>query len=309
MQKTTFTLKSPDGPEVFVYKWAPDGGVKPRAAVQIAHGAAEHALRYERFGKYLTEAGFVVYANDHRGHGKTAKSLEMAGIAGPDGWNGMMRDLRQLTGVIKKENPDIPLFFIGHSMGSLLAQHYIQKWGAELKGAVLSGTFGSLGGDPQAIAAMGKQAAEAQGYNAASPVFTGMFASFNQPFEPGKTGMEWLSRDEAEVQKYVDDAWCGFPFCNQLVIDMFDAAGEIWNPENERRIPKDLPLLIASGELDPAGANTASVKQLIDRYRGYGMRNLTVKFYPQARHEILNETNRDEVQADILSWLETVLRS
>jgi len=300
-------MKSPDGSEIFVYKWAPEAGVKPKGAVQIAHGAAEHALRYERFGRFLALAGYVVYANDHRGHGKTCGGLEKRGIAGPDGWNGIMDDVHQLTEIIRKENPGLPFFFFGHSMGSLIAQGYIQKWGSGLKGAILSGTFGSLGGDPAAIALLAEQAAQAMGYEAPSPVFTGMFASFNQQFQPGKTGMEWLSRDEAEVQKYVDDPYCGFAFSNQLVIDMFSGAGGIWIPENESRIPKQLPLLVVSGELDPAGANTLSVKQLVERYKANGMTDITMKFYPQARHEILNETNRDEVQQEILNWIEAVL--
>lgn len=306
MKASTFTFQSPDGPEIFVYKWAPGPGVKPKAAVQIAHGAAEHAARYERFGRFLADAGFVVYANDHRGHGKTAGVLEKAGIAGPDAWNGMLRDMHQLSDIIREENPGLPLLFFGHSMGSLIAQQYIENWGGEIKGAILSGTFGSLGGDPAAIVAMCQQAIQAEGPDAPSQVFIGMFANFNQAFTV-KTGFEWLSRDEAEVQKYVDDPWCGFPFSNALVRDFFQGAGEIWKPENEARIPKNLPLLVASGEMDPAGGNTASVKQLVERYRANGMRDITVRFYPQARHEILNETNRDEVQRDLLAWMNAIL--
>lgn len=308
MQATTFTFKSHDGPQVFVYKWAPDAGVKPKAAVQIAHGAAEHALRYQRFGTFLAQAGYAAYASDHRGHGKTAGDLSKAGIAGPDGWNGIMRDMHQLNDIIRQENPGAPVFFFGHSMGSLIAQQYIQECGGDLKGAILSGTFGSLGDDPGAVVAMGEQLAQAQGDDAPSPIFTGMFATFNQPFEPGKTGLEWLSRDEAEVQKYVDDPWCGFPFSNRLVIDMFAGGVNIWKPQNEQRIPKDLPLLVASGELDPAGGNTLSVKALVERYRSNGMSDIQVIFYPGARHEILNETNRDQVQQDILEWMEAVLK-
>jgi alpha-beta hydrolase superfamily lysophospholipase len=307
MQTTTFTMKSPDGPEIFVYKWAPDAGVKPKAVVQIAHGAAEHAERYERFGRYLADAGYVVYADDHRGHGKTAGDLKKAGIAGPDAWNGILRDVHQLSGLMRVENPGLPFIFFGHSLGSLIAQQYIQSWGGELQGAVLSGTFGSLGGDPAAIVAMCEQAAQVEGMDAPSQVFIGMFTNFNQAFQPVKTGFEWLSRDEAEVKKYADDPWCGFPFSNALVIDMFNGAAGIWAPESEARIPRDLPLLVVSGEMDPAGSNTASVKQLVERYRANGMRAVTVKFYPQARHEILNETNRDEVQGDILNWMESVL--
>jgi alpha-beta hydrolase superfamily lysophospholipase len=307
MQSSTFTFRSPDGPEIFVYKWAPDAGIHPKAAVQISHGAAEHAGRYERVGHFLADAGFVVYADDHRGHGKTAGVLQKAGIAGPDAWNGMLCDMHQLSGIIRQENPGLPFFFFGHSMGSLIAQQYIQNWGSELKGAILTGTFGSLGGDNAAIVTMCQQAVQAQGPDAPSQVFMGMFANFNQAFEPVKTGFEWLSRDEDEVQKYVEDPWCGFPFSNQLVLDMFQGAGVIWSPENEARIPKDLPLWIASGEMDPAGGNTSSVNLLVERYRANGMRNITLKYYPQARHEILNETNRDEVQRDLLNWIKAVL--
>jgi alpha-beta hydrolase superfamily lysophospholipase len=306
MKGNTFSFKSPDGPEIFVYKWAPDPGELPKAIVQIAHGAAEHAGRYERFGRFLAEAGYAVYADDHRGHGKTACVLEEAGIAGPDGWNGMLRDMHQLSSIALDENPGRPLFFMGHSMGSLIAQQYIQTWGSEIRGAILTGTFGSLGGDPAAVVGLCQQAIAAEGPYAPSQVFINMFATFNQAF-PMKTGFEWLSRDEAEVQKYVDDPWCGFPFSNQLVLDMFQGAGEIWKPENEKRIPRNLPLLVASGELDPAGGNTASVKQLVGRYQANGMCDITVRYYPQARHEILNETNRDEVQRDLLAWIEAVL--
>jgi alpha-beta hydrolase superfamily lysophospholipase len=130
-----------------------------------------------------------------------------------------------------------------------------------------------------------------------------MFASFNDPFAPAKTGFEWLSRDEAEVQKYVDDPWCGFAFSNGLVAGMFGGAIEAWKPENEAAIPKELPIYIISGDKDPAGAFTASVRELLSRYEGYGLTNVSYKFYPDARHEILNETNRDEVHQDIVNWL------
>jgi len=124
MSATTFQFTDADGFQIFVYKWAPDEG-KPKAAVQIVHGAAEHALRYERFARFLNQAGYVVYADDHRGHGKTAGELSKAGIAGKDGWNGMIKDEKQLSEIIQQENPGLPLFLFGHSMGSFLAQRYI----------------------------------------------------------------------------------------------------------------------------------------------------------------------------------------
>lgn len=305
MQSKTFTFKSPDGPAVFVYRWAPDAGAKPKAQVQIAHGAAEHAGRYERFGRVLAEAGYVVYADDHRGHGKSCGGLEGRGIAGPDAWNGMLRDQQQLSALMRSENPGLPLIFFGHSMGSLIAQQYIQTWGGELKGAVLSGSFGTLGVEPAVMVGMLDEAIKAQGADAPSEIFAGMFSSFNQGFEH-ETGFEWLSRDAAEVRKYVDDPYCGFAFSNALVRDLFAGAGEIWAEANERRIPKELPLLVASGDKDPAGGDMAAVHLLVDRYRGFGLRNVTLKAYPGARHEILNETNRDEVHRDIVAWLDAL---
>jgi alpha-beta hydrolase superfamily lysophospholipase len=305
-QTTTFTLKDPEGFEIFIYRWAPPPEVQPKAVVQLAHGAAEHALRYERFARYLNQAGYLVYADDHRGHGKTAGTLDKAGIAGEDGWNGMVRDLKMITECIQSDYPNLPLFFFGHSMGSFLGQRYIQLWGEELKGVVLSGTTGSLGDTSAMIAGM-EQYIQAQGRNAPSELFGQMFAGFNAAFEPIKTGFEWLSRDETEVQKYVDDPWCGFPFSNGLVMDMFKGAADIWSDESESRIPKNLPVLMISGALDPVGANTAAVNLLAQRYQAQGIRNLTVKFYEGARHELLNETNRDEVQEYILGWLEKQL--
>jgi alpha-beta hydrolase superfamily lysophospholipase len=304
MSTTTFKFTDPDGFQIFTYKWEPDTG-KPKAAVQIAHGAAEHALRYERFAKFLDQAGYVVYADDHRGHGKTAKDLSKAGIAGQDGWNGMVKDEKQLSDIIKIENPGIPLFLFGHSMGSFLAQRYIQHWGGELKGVILSGTTGMAIIPPQALPLM-EQAAAGE-LRDQVPAGSGLFAALNQPFEPAKTPFDWLSRDEAEVQKYVDDPWCGFAFSNGMTLDMARGMVDMLVPENQTRVPKNLPVLLVSGELDPVGANNG-VRALGERYKELGIREVQVILYPQARHEILNETNRDEVHRDVKKWLDDHLK-
>ena len=302
--ESTFTFKDSAGYEIFVYRWMPPVGVAAKAAVQIAHGAAEHALRYRRFALFLNAAGYVVYANDHRGHGKTAASLEKAGSAGVDGWNGMVNDMKLLSDHIRAENPSLPLMLFGHSMGSFLAQQYIQSWGSSLAGVVLSGTTGSLGDNlPMVIAAV-EQDIEQQGPDAPSAVFGQMFAGFNAPFEPIKTGFEWLSRDEAEVQKYVDDPWCGFPFSNALVADMLKGGQTLWSPDCEAHIPTDLPVLMIAGAMDPVGGFATQVQALAARYQVLGVKDLTVKLYTGARHEVLNETNRAEVQQDVLDWLD-----
>jgi len=298
---STFTFTDPDGFEVFVYKWVPEGPAS--AVVQIAHGGVEHALRYERVARFLNDHGYIVYANDHRGHGKTAGTLERAGKAGDDGWNGIVRDFKQLTDIVKDENPGLPVFVLGHSLGSIVAQQYMEQYGNGVAGVILSGTFGTLG-DTSGIMLAIDGAIASDGADAPSDVFAAMFGAFNEPFG-GDTGFEWLSRDDDEVRKYVDDPWCGtFPLSNEFVRDFFVAMEQTWLPENEAKIPKSLPVYVISGALDPAGGFSETAKVLVDRYGALGIEDLTVKFYPEARHEILNETNRDEVHADIVAWLD-----
>jgi alpha-beta hydrolase superfamily lysophospholipase len=289
MPDTTFTFTDPDGFKVFVRKWVPPQGVRPKAVVQIAHGGAEHSLRYERPAKFLNRAGYIVYANDHRGHWKTAVTVENAGFAGEDGWNGIVRDAKQLTDIIKKENPGLPVFLFGHSMGSLISQHYIQRWGGGLKGVVLCGSSGARPDLDQVIPKLEAKPRE-EHQRPAGPRTLQQF--------------DWLTRDKAEVQKYIDDPWCGFTFTRGFVLDMLRAMREGWKPENEARIPKDLPIYVISGDQDPAGGNNAtSVKMLADRYQALGIRDITLKIYPGAHHELLNETNRDEAQRELLAWL------
>lgn len=306
MGASTFTFTDPDGFEVFVYKWAPSDPA--RAVVQIAHGGVEHALRYQRVAEFLNGHGYVVYANDHRAHGKTAGTLDQAGKAGNDGWNGIVRDFKQLTDIVKDENPGLPVFVLGHSLGSIVAQQYMGQHGDGVAGVILSGTFGTLGDTSELMMAI-DHAMATGGPDAPSEVIAGMFGAFNEPFD-GETGFEWLSRDEVEVQKYVDDPWCGtFPLSNEFVRDFFVGMEEIWRPENEAKIPKTLPVYVISGDQDPAGGFTETAKVLVDRYEALGLNDLTYKFYPEARHEILNETNRDEVHTDIFNWLELRLPS
>ncbi len=306
-QKSTFTFTDPDGFNVFVYKWAPEDGVPVRGAVQIAHGAAEHALRYERFAEFLNQHGFVVFANDHRGHWMTAGMLDKAGICGEDGWNGIVKDAKQLSDLIKEQYPEAPFFLFGHSMGSMIAQDYIQRWGGQLDAVILSGSVGGLGDNVDQTVALAEKMVQDQGADVPSAVFGQMFAGFNEPFQPAKTGFEWLSRDIDEVQKYVVDPWCGFPFTNGMTLEFLKGAIKIWTPENEALIPNDLPMLVFSGALDPVGGNTLGVKALVDRYVENGVQEITLKFYEGGRHEMLNETNRDEVHQDVLAWLEAHL--
>jgi alpha-beta hydrolase superfamily lysophospholipase len=298
----TFTLSS-DGFELVVDRRLPAG--PPRAAVVIAHGMAEHALRYRRFAGELAERGYAVYAPDLRGHGRTAGDDAKLGWGGDDGWNGMLRDLQRVAERVRTDLPGVPLVLFGHSMGSALSQRFAQLHGAELAALILSGSFGSAPNIGAGIAA--SQAVRLiRGDRAPSPLQRTMFADFNKPF-PQRTGFEWLSRDDAEVRAYAGDPRCGFTFSNRLMLDMLRGYVETWKPANERKIRAGLPVLLFSGQLDPVGRQTQSVAALAARYRALGLTDVETIFYPDARHEMLNETNRDEVVRDVAAWLDARL--
>lgn len=303
---TTFGFSN-EGVEIAGERRLPDGA--PKAAVIVAHGMAEHAARYGRFAEELAGAGYAVYVPDHRGHGRTAAGDDRSGRAGrlgwagADGWNGMLRDLDRLAVLVRERHPGAPVFLFGHSMGSVLAQRFAQLHGERLAGLILSGTFGAAPNIGAGIA-VASVLRLLRGDRAPSALQRTMFAGFNKGFAPQPTGFEWLSRDDAEVRKYADDPRCGFTFSNRLLVDMLRGYAETWKPANERRIPVALPVLLFSGARDPVGANTRAVTALAQRYRGLGLRDVQVTFYPDARHEMLNETNRDEVVRDVLAWLD-----
>jgi alpha-beta hydrolase superfamily lysophospholipase len=304
MQASTFSLAAADGTALFVYRWVP--APPPKAVVQIVHGLAEHAGRYARLAEALTEAGYAVYASDLRGHGRTARGVEDLGFfAATGGWEKCIDDLWRLQRRIAADHPGLPVVLIGHSMGSFMAQHFLSEHGDALAGAVLSGT----GGRPSALAALGRVVARiervrlgAHGRSALLNAFA--FGAFNKPFEPARTPFDWLSRDPAEVDKYAADPLCGFAASTQLWIDLLDALRDTTRPQRQARIPKRLPIYVVAGTQDPVGDNGKSVEQLLAAYRAAGLARVTHRFYDGARHEVFNETNRDEVTRDLVAWLD-----
>ncbi|MEU9112540.1 alpha/beta hydrolase [Streptomyces sp. NPDC048483] len=295
--------QAPDGARIATYTWLPESG-RPRALVQIAHGAAEHGGRYDRFARFLTGHGYGVIASDHRGHGATAPSTGGRGAVGEDAWRAIVADLKGIGNHAATAHPGVPLVLLGHSMGAMLARDYAQEYGADLAGLILSGTFRTLPGlDIEAAVAELDQEIAAHGRTYLSPFIPRNFSSFNDAF-PHRTGYEWLSRDTAEVDRYVADDDCGFPFCAGLALDWVQAIRKINDPANLARIPRGLPVHIAVGDQDPCHQGMTLVHELLEDLRYVGTRDLTWKAYPDARHEILNETNRDEVQGDLLAWLD-----
>lgn len=294
-----------DGVQIATYTWQPDGG-RPRGWVQIAHGAAEHGLRYDRFARHLIAHGYGVIASDHRGHGATAVATGGHGVTGADiedSWRAMVDDLKAVGDPVRALQPGVPYVLFGHSMGSLLARDYAQEYADDLAGMILSGTFRSLPGAEieQSTARLEREVAE-RGRTALSDYIPRLFASFNDAYEH-RTGFEWLSRDEAEVDAYVADQRCGFPFSAGLALDWVRNVRKINDPRNLARVPADLPVHIAVGTEDPCNQRMTLVYELLEDFRYAGVTDLTWKGYEGARHEILNETNRDEVQRDLTEWL------
>ncbi|EYE89400.1 alpha/beta hydrolase [Fervidicella metallireducens AeB] len=304
MKKEDFTFKDGEGVEIFTYKWSPEEGQEIKAVVQIAHGMAETAARYERLAEFLTNEGYMVYANDHRGHGKTAKAVENLGYIGKDGFNWMIEDMKQLNDIIKKENPDKPVFLLGHSMGSMLSQGYITKYGDSIKGVILSGTAGKQGFLLELGVLIAKLEMKNKGEKWQSSLLNKLsFGSYNNSFKPTKTEFDWLSSDEMEVEKYIKDPFCGTVFTSSFFYDFLKGFRYIHQQQNMARIPKKLPIYIFAGDKDPVGNKCKTIKWLIEEYKKLGIEDVEYKFYKDGRHEMLNEVNRDEVMKDLLNWI------
>lgn len=312
MRSDTFPFKADDGKSLHVYRHLPDEAAgAPRAVVHISHGMAEHAGRYARLAEALTGAGFVVYANDHRGHGRTVDSPDDLGFfASSGGFLRLVRDLEELMAHEGRQHPGLPLLLLGHSMGSYFCQELALRGVVPLRALALSGTSGK----PSPLAQAGRVLARVErrrlGERGRSPLLTRLsFGDFNRKFAPNRTDFDWLSRDPAEVDKYVADPLCGFPVTTALWVDVLDGTAAIADPARQARLPRDLPIYLFAGARDPVGEDGRSVTRLAEAYRAAGLRRVTLRLYPEARHEVLNERNRDEVVRELLAWLDEVLRS
>jgi alpha-beta hydrolase superfamily lysophospholipase len=281
-----FTFASnADGSVIHVYEWEP--AEAPRGIVQISHGMGEHAARYAHLAEALAGAGYIVYADDHRGHGTSI--VDAPGDLGKGGWNALVDDMVQLSGIVKHLHPGLPLVLVGHSLGSFASQQYVLDHSDLIAGVALSGTT----------------ALDALLPHMSSDDSAGgsVLAAFNKPFKPARTDFDWLSRDQAQVDAYIADPWCGFDLAPAALGELFGAA-ERWADTSSVRV--DLPIFVFVGAHDPINGGTAFTDILVQRYKESGHADVMYKTYPGARHEILNETNRDEVESDLLAWINRI---
>lgn len=271
-----------DGTSLRVWRWS--AADKPRGAVLIAHGLAEHGLRYARFAAALNARGFHVWAIDHRGHGAS-----MAGTPGAFEWPALVADVAQAGRLVRETHRDIPHILFGHSLGSFAAQGVLLDHDTDFAAAIFSGSS-----DLPAMAELAASGGDVS------------FAAFNAAFAPNRTAFDWLSRDDAEVDAYVADPLCGFDAPPESLASLMAAAAHLADPAGYARIRKGLPLLILSGDADPLIAGGALFERLAERWRAAGAA-VTTRLYPGGRHEMLNETNRHEVTADIVAWAERAI--
>ncbi|MGG3467188.1 lysophospholipase [Neobacillus pocheonensis] len=301
----SFTFKSDDGVEIFTRKWDSESKTRPNAIIQIAHGMAEHIERYDNFANELVSHNFIVYGNDHRGHGITAQLNNCSGyFADEQGFEKVVRDMHLLTTRIEKEYPDVPIILFGHSMGSFLSRRYIQLYGDNLAGVILSGT----GGNPGIMGKIGQLIAAREmrkkGPQTPSSLLNNLtFGSYNKGFKPTRTEFDWLSREDREVDKYIEDPMCGGIFTSGFFNDLLTGIESINKPENLKMIPTKLPIFLISGREDPVGSNAKGVLKTFKAYQQAGIEDVTYQLYEGARHEILNETNKEDVYADIINWI------
>jgi alpha-beta hydrolase superfamily lysophospholipase len=279
-----------DGQRPVVHCW--DGAGRPSGVLLIAHGMSEYALRYAHLAERLVKDGWSVYGNDHRGHGQTVKETSQLGDYGPDGWRGLVDDEIEILRRLREEH-DVPILIMGHSMGSMLVQHLLTEASGLVDGAALSGTT-----------AVDVMAGAMQ--NVAMEDDTDPFASFNAAFEPVRTQSDWLSRDPHEVDLYVNDPACGFSVRAESLGSLMEAGVAFSTERETERIRKDLPIYLFAGDADPVGMGGELVKTVAERYRSAGIRDVSIKLYPGARHEVFNETNRAEVETDFVTWASRV---
>jgi len=305
MQSSTYRQRARDGVEVTVHRWLPEGEV--RGTLQIVHGMAEHGARYAHVAAAAAARGFAVYADDHRGHGQTAATDDDTGFfAAEQGWRTVLDDLYRLADSITGAHPGVPQMVLGHSMGSFFVQQMLFERGDGIAAAALSG---STSGVANPLAPIGRVVARVErkrlGARGRSSLLTKLsFGAFNNAFKPARTEFDWLSREASAVDAYIADPRCGFEVSTQLWIDLLDALPGLASPANLAKVPLGLPLYVVSGANDPIHGGLKGLERLVADYTRVGMRRVTLKVYTGARHEVVNEVNRDEVIADLLDWFE-----
>ncbi|TQV70694.1 alpha/beta hydrolase [Exilibacterium tricleocarpae] len=302
MSYTDTYLDSEDNIKLFLRTWRPHD--QSKAVVHIVHGLSEHSRRYGALAEFLNTHGYTVVAHDQRGHGRTAGTGTIGLFANTGGWQKVVDDVGRVQRHIGQVFPSQAVFLLGHSMGSYVSQAYLIRGDNNgLAGCILSGSNFGTPALFRLLRLIARLESWRQGIDGRSKLINLLsFGAFNKAFKPNRTNFDWLSRDPQQVDKYINDPLCGQLSTNQLWVDLMAGLIEITRVQNLKKIPAQLPVFIIGGERDPvsAGGRLTLLKNTLNKA---GLQQVTLKLYPQARHEIFNETNRQQVYEDLLAWI------
>lgn len=305
MAKIDTAILGRDDYEVALSIWEPDGEAK--GIVQIFHGMVEHIGRYDDFARYLNGKGYVVAGDDHRGHGRTAKQEHLGLVPFGHTYFDTIDDEIIITDYLKGKYPNLPLFIFAHSYGSFLGQGYIQQNCKNIDGCILSGSAMMKGAQVKLGRFIAKAQCKRAGRDTPAELIKNLtFGQYEKPFKKENRANAWLNRSVEECEKYNADPMCNYTMSVAFYMNFFDGLCKIYEDKRLAAIDKKLPIYIISGDKDPVGNMGKSVKKLYKMYKSIGIEDAQIKLYGQARHEIINELNKEEVYGDISAWLDCV---
>lgn len=296
----TYTTK--DGVQLVTYFWECE---QPKGVVHIVHGMSEHAARYNEFALYLNQHGYLVYASDLRGHGKTAGAIDKVGIfAMQDGWNKVVGDVINLSKEIEKKHPQLPLFLLGHSMGSFISRSVAILSPQEIDGYIFSATAGHPGLLGRVGVKLSNLNLKMMGKKNRTKMMTQLaFGDFNKKYKDKRTEKDWLTKDNDIVDQYISDPYCMQTFTSQFFNDLLSGILSINEMNNIREMEKNKPILLFAGDMDPVGDYGRGPKEVYEKLKKSKIEDVTLKIFETGRHEMLNETNREEVYELVVRWL------
>lgn len=304
VKKEEFVFDSRDGQsKIHAVRWIPEG--KVIGILQIVHGMAEYIERYEEMAHFFAEKGILVTGEDHLGHGKSVDEKETYGyFCEQDPATVVVRDVHRLKKMTQEDYPGIPYILLGHSMGSFIARNYLFRYGTGIQGAIICGT----GSQPGVVVKFSRALAALQGLflgekHTAKLIDKLAFGNYNKQVEKQRTPFDWLCRDEAVVDAYMADELCGFTFTVNGFRTLFTLLDRLNKEENLKKMPEELPVLFIAGEKDPVGNYGEGVKKAFRDFQKAGLTTLSMKLYPEDRHELLNELDKEKVYEDIYSWI------
>ena len=297
------TVATPNRPDARVSVWTPD--CAPKAVVQIFHGMAEHIERYDRTARDLVARGYAVAGHDHMGHGPGTPEGKLGYFYAEDGWRKIVEDGHAVSDWLRGRFPGAPLVLLGHSMGSFMARDYVMRYPGEPDALILSGT----GWYPPALCHVARAMARLAAPDRPAPRIHKLgFSGNNKPFEPARTPNDWLSRNTEEVDKYIADPLCGFVFTGRAYYDLFTGLLGLTRLGGLEHVPVTMPVCFISGDSDPVGQMGKGVLKVSQQFMEAGIKDVTVRLYHNARHELFNEMNRAEVINDLCGWLDETVR-